>query len=88
VTRRHGRRRKQLLDDLKETRKYRKFREEVLDHILWEVASEPYDRLRNERDRSISAGTSPAIPDKLLYQTAQGPSFALSFDLISRHYCP
>ena len=31
---RRGRRRKQLLDDLKETRGYRKFKEEALDHTL------------------------------------------------------
>jgi hypothetical protein len=30
-----GRRRKQLLDDLKEKRRYRKFKEEVLDRTLW-----------------------------------------------------
>jgi hypothetical protein len=37
VTGRQGRRRKQLLDDLKETRKYWEFREEVLDRVLWEI---------------------------------------------------
>jgi hypothetical protein len=40
-----------------------------------------------EIDR-ISAGTFSAIPDKLLSQTSEDLSFALSFDLISRHYYP
>jgi hypothetical protein len=35
VTGRRGRRRKQLLDDLKETRGYRKLKEEALDRTLW-----------------------------------------------------
>jgi hypothetical protein len=35
VTGRQGRRRKQLLDDLKETRGYWKLRDEALDRILW-----------------------------------------------------
>jgi hypothetical protein len=30
-----GRRRKQLLDDLKENRRYWKLKEEALDHTLW-----------------------------------------------------
>ena len=33
--RRRGRRRRQLLDDLKETRRYWKLKEEALDHTLW-----------------------------------------------------
>jgi len=37
VTGRRGRRCKQLLDDLKETREYRKLEEEELDRILWRV---------------------------------------------------
>ena len=32
---RRGRRLKQLLDDLKETRRYRKLKEEALDHTVW-----------------------------------------------------
>jgi hypothetical protein len=32
---RRGRRRKQLLDDLKEKRRYWKFKEEALDRTLW-----------------------------------------------------
>jgi hypothetical protein len=35
MTRRRGRRRKQLLDDLKEKRKSWKLKEEALDHTLW-----------------------------------------------------
>jgi hypothetical protein len=35
VTRRRGRRRKQLLDDLKEKRGYWKLKEEALDRTLW-----------------------------------------------------
>jgi hypothetical protein len=35
VTRGQGRRRKQLLDNLKETRRYRKLKEEALDRTLW-----------------------------------------------------
>jgi hypothetical protein len=35
VTGRQGRRRKQLLDDLKEKREYCKFKEEALDRALW-----------------------------------------------------
>jgi hypothetical protein len=35
MTGRRGRRRKQLLDDLKEKRKYWKLKEETLDRILW-----------------------------------------------------
>jgi hypothetical protein len=35
VTRRRERRRKQLLDDLKETRGYWKFKEEALARIMW-----------------------------------------------------
>jgi hypothetical protein len=35
MTGRRGRRRKQLLDDLKEKRRYCKFKEEALDRTLW-----------------------------------------------------
>ena len=35
VTRRRGRRRKKLLDDLKDRRGYSHLREEVLDRIMW-----------------------------------------------------
>jgi hypothetical protein len=35
MTRRRGRRRKQLLDGLKEKRRYWKLKEEALDHTLW-----------------------------------------------------
>jgi hypothetical protein len=35
MTGRRGRRRKQLLDDLKEKRRYWKFKEELLDYTLW-----------------------------------------------------
>ena len=35
VTGRRGRRRKQLLDDLKLKRKYCKLKQEALDHTLW-----------------------------------------------------
>jgi hypothetical protein len=35
MTGRRGRRRKQLLDDLKENRKYWKLKEEALDCTLW-----------------------------------------------------
>jgi hypothetical protein len=35
VARRAGRRRKQLVDDLKENRKYWKLKEEALDRTLW-----------------------------------------------------
>jgi hypothetical protein len=35
MTGRRGRRRKQLLDDLKEKRGYWKLKEEALDHTLW-----------------------------------------------------
>jgi hypothetical protein len=35
MTERRGRRRKQLLDDLKKERRYWKFKEEVLDRTLW-----------------------------------------------------
>ena len=35
MTGRRGRRRKQLRDDLKETRGYRKLKEEELDRTLW-----------------------------------------------------
>jgi hypothetical protein len=32
-----GRRRKQLLDDIKKKRRYWKFKEEVLDRTLWRI---------------------------------------------------
>jgi hypothetical protein len=35
MTGRRGRRRKQLLDDLKEKKRYWKLKEEALDHALW-----------------------------------------------------
>jgi hypothetical protein len=35
ITERRGRRRKQLLDDLKEKKRYWKLKEESLDRILW-----------------------------------------------------
>jgi hypothetical protein len=35
ITGRQGRRRRQLLDDLKEKRRYWKLKEEALDRILW-----------------------------------------------------
>jgi hypothetical protein len=35
MTGRRGRRRKQLLDDLKEKRRYWKLKEEALDHTVW-----------------------------------------------------
>jgi hypothetical protein len=53
MTGRRGRRRKQLLDDLKEKRRYCKFKEEALDRTCGELALEEamdlsYDRLQNE----------------------------------------
>jgi hypothetical protein len=35
VTGRRGKRRKQLLDNLEEKRRFRKLKEEALDHSLW-----------------------------------------------------
>jgi len=35
VRERRGRRRKQVLDDLKETRRHRKLKDEALDRTLW-----------------------------------------------------
>jgi hypothetical protein len=35
MTRRRGRRRKQLLDDLEEKRRYCKLKEEAVNHSLW-----------------------------------------------------
>jgi len=35
VTRRRGRRRKKLLDNLKDSRRYCELREEALDHTVW-----------------------------------------------------
>jgi hypothetical protein len=35
MTGRRGIRRKQLLDDLKEKRRYRKLKEEAVDHSMW-----------------------------------------------------
>jgi len=35
VTGRHGRRRRKLLDDLKERREYSHLKEEDLDHTIW-----------------------------------------------------
>jgi hypothetical protein len=40
MTRRRGRRRKQLLDDLKEKRRYWKLKEEALDRTLWRTRFE------------------------------------------------
>jgi len=40
VTGRRGRRRKELLDDLKENRRYCKLKEETLDRTLWSTALE------------------------------------------------
>jgi hypothetical protein len=37
MTGRRGRRRKQLLDDLKEKRRYYKFKQEALDRTLWRI---------------------------------------------------
>jgi hypothetical protein len=37
MTGRQGRRRKQLLDDLKEKRRYWKLKEEATDHTLWRI---------------------------------------------------
>jgi hypothetical protein len=45
-TRRRGRRRKQLLDDLKEARRYWKLKKEAQDHPLWRVIQ----RYRHEGD--------------------------------------
>jgi hypothetical protein len=38
MTGRRGRRRKQLLDDLKEKRRYWKLKEEALDRTLWRTS--------------------------------------------------
>jgi len=52
VTGRRGKIRKQLLDDLQETRVYWKLKEETLDHTVWETVFErgygPVVRLPNE----------------------------------------
>jgi hypothetical protein len=37
---RRGRRRKQLLDEIKEKRRYRKLKEEALDYTLWRARFE------------------------------------------------
>jgi len=39
VTRRRGRRRRQLLNDPKETRRYSKLKEEALDRVVWRTRS-------------------------------------------------
>jgi len=39
TTARRGRRRKKLLDDLKEKRGYWKLKQEALDHFLWRTRS-------------------------------------------------
>jgi hypothetical protein len=39
-TRRRGRRRKQLLDDLKEARRYWKLKEEAQDRTLWDLSQD------------------------------------------------
>jgi hypothetical protein len=53
VTRRRGRKRKQLLDNFKEKRGYWKLKKETHNCILWmamdlEAVDVLYDRLRNE----------------------------------------
>jgi hypothetical protein len=48
MTGRRGRRRKQLLDDLKEKRRYWKLKEEAVDRILW--------RTHFERDYGSGVG--------------------------------
>jgi hypothetical protein len=47
ITGRRGRMRKQLLDDLKEKRRYWKLKEEALDRTLWRTRF-GRDRLQNE----------------------------------------
>jgi hypothetical protein len=51
---RRGRRRKQLVDDLKEKRRYWKLKEEALDRTLWRTrfvrGYGPVVRLRNDDD--------------------------------------
>jgi hypothetical protein len=53
VTRRRGRRRKKLLDDLKDRREYSHLKEEALDRIMWrnlleEALDLSPDRILNE----------------------------------------
>jgi hypothetical protein len=52
ITGRRGRRRKQLLDDIKENKRYWKLREEALDHTLWRTrfgrGYEPFVRQTSE----------------------------------------
>ena len=50
MTRRRGRRRKELLDDLKDRRGYCQLKEEALDRTMWRIVSEEaldlsFDRL-------------------------------------------
>jgi hypothetical protein len=58
---RRGRRRKQLFDDLKETRGYCKLKEEALDRTLWRTCFVrdygPVVRLRNEWIKILSKRT-------------------------------
>jgi hypothetical protein len=49
VTGRRGRRRKQLLDDLNEKRRYWKLKEEALDRTLWRSEISLWKRLRTCR---------------------------------------
>jgi len=53
VTRRRGRRRRKLLNDLKDRRGYSHLKEEVIDRIMWrnlleEALNLPSDRILNE----------------------------------------
>ena len=60
--RKHGRRRKQILDDLQETRGYRNLKEKVLDGTLWSTRSGrsygPCGALALEEAMDLSAGSN------------------------------
>jgi hypothetical protein len=66
VTRRRGRRRKQLLDDLGDRRGYSHFKEETLDRIKW----------RNRLEEAVDLSS-----DRLLMMTLMKGFFAGQFQL-------
>jgi hypothetical protein len=59
MTGRRGRRRKKLLDDLKERRRYWNFKEEALGRTLWRIR---YGRLYGHVESHITSGMNTGTP--------------------------
>jgi hypothetical protein len=82
MTGRRGRRRKQLLDDLKEKRRYWKLKEEALDRTLWRTR---FGRGYGPVVRQTTKLMMPVLNETCLQRRKSGP-FRIHYRQVSLYY--